>query len=44
MGVTRRMDGWEVALSRSPEEFAAFLAADAKFWIQLAKQSGATAD
>jgi tripartite-type tricarboxylate transporter receptor subunit TctC len=37
-------EGTEVALSRSPEEFAAFLVNDAKFWIQLAKQSGATAD
>ena len=41
---TLAREGTEVALSRSPEEFAAFLAADAKFWIQLAKQSGATAD
>jgi tripartite-type tricarboxylate transporter receptor subunit TctC len=37
-------EGTEVALSRSPEEFAAFLAKDAEFWIRLAKQSGATAD
>jgi tripartite-type tricarboxylate transporter receptor subunit TctC len=37
-------EGTEVALSQSPEEFAAFLAKDAAFWIQLAKQSGATAD
>jgi tripartite-type tricarboxylate transporter receptor subunit TctC len=37
-------EGTEVALSRSPEEFAAFLAKDAEFWIGLAKQSGATAD
>ncbi len=41
---TLAREGTEVALSRSPEEFAAFLAADEKFWIQLAKQSGATAD
>jgi tripartite-type tricarboxylate transporter receptor subunit TctC len=37
-------EGTEVALSRSPEDFAAFLAKDAEFWIRLAKQSGATAD
>lgn len=37
-------EGTEVALSRSPEEFAAFLAEDAKFWVKLAKESGATAD
>ncbi len=37
-------EGTEVALSRSPEEFAAFLVKDAAFWVQLAKTSGATAD
>ena len=37
-------EGTEVVLSRSPEAFAAFLIEDAKFWVQLAKQSGATAD
>ena len=37
-------EGTEVALSRSPEDFAAFLADDAKFWVKLAKESGATAD
>jgi tripartite-type tricarboxylate transporter receptor subunit TctC len=37
-------EGTEVALSQSPEEFAAFLAKDEAFWIRLAKQSGATAD
>ena len=37
-------EGTEVALSRSPEEFTAFLVKDADFWIRLAKQSGATAD
>lgn len=41
---TLAREGTEVALSRSPEDFAAFLAMDAKFWTQLAKQSGATAD
>jgi tripartite-type tricarboxylate transporter receptor subunit TctC len=37
-------EGTEVALSKSPEEFAAFLAEDEKFWIKLAKESGANAD
>jgi tripartite-type tricarboxylate transporter receptor subunit TctC len=37
-------EGTEVALSRSPEDFAAFLAEDAKLWVRLAKESGAKAD
>jgi tripartite-type tricarboxylate transporter receptor subunit TctC len=37
-------EGTEVSISASPEEFAAFLAEDAKFWAKLAKDSGATAD
>jgi tripartite-type tricarboxylate transporter receptor subunit TctC len=37
-------EGTEVALSRSPEEFAAFLTEDARFWVRLVKESGATAD
>jgi tripartite-type tricarboxylate transporter receptor subunit TctC len=37
-------EGTEVALSRSPDDFAAFLAEDAKLWIRLAKESGAKAD
>ncbi len=41
---TLAREGTEVALSHSPEEFAAFLAEDAKFWVKLAKDSGATAD
>ncbi len=41
---TLAREGTEVALSRSPEEFAAFLAEDAKLWVRLAKESGATAD
>jgi tripartite-type tricarboxylate transporter receptor subunit TctC len=41
---TLAREGTEVALSRSPEEFAAFLAEDTKFWVKLAKDSGATAD
>jgi tripartite-type tricarboxylate transporter receptor subunit TctC len=41
---TLAREGTEIALSKSPEEFAEFLAVDAKFWIKLAKESGATAD
>jgi tripartite-type tricarboxylate transporter receptor subunit TctC len=41
---TLAREGTEVALSRSPQEFAAFLVEDAKFWVRLAKESGATAD
>jgi tripartite-type tricarboxylate transporter receptor subunit TctC len=37
-------EGTEVALSSSPQEFAAFVAEDAKFWVKLAKDSGATVD
>jgi tripartite-type tricarboxylate transporter receptor subunit TctC len=37
-------EGTEVALSHSPEDFAAFLTEDAKFWVRLVKESGATAD
>jgi tripartite-type tricarboxylate transporter receptor subunit TctC len=41
---TLAREGTEVALSRSPEDFAAFLAEDNRFWVKLAKDSGATAD
>jgi len=37
-------EGTEVSLSSSTQEFTAFLAEDAKFWVKLAKDSGATAD
>jgi tripartite-type tricarboxylate transporter receptor subunit TctC len=37
-------EGTEVVLSRTPDDFAAFLSEDAKFWVRLAKESGATAD
>jgi tripartite-type tricarboxylate transporter receptor subunit TctC len=37
-------EGTEVMLSRSPEEFAAFLREDEKLWVKLAKESGARAD
>ena len=41
---TLAREGTEVTLSRSPEEFAAFLTEDSKFWARLAKESGATID
>ena len=41
---TLAREGTEIALSRSPEEFASFLSEDAKLWVRLAKESGATAD
>jgi tripartite-type tricarboxylate transporter receptor subunit TctC len=41
---TLAREGTEVSLSKSPEDFAAFLAEDAKFWVKLVKDSGATAD
>jgi len=37
-------EGTEVALSASPERFAAFLAEDAKFWVKLVKDAGVKAD
>ncbi len=41
---TLAREGTEVALSRSPEEFAAFLAEDARLWVRLARESGATVE
>jgi tripartite-type tricarboxylate transporter receptor subunit TctC len=37
-------EGTEVAVSKSPAEFAAFLEQDNRFWVKLAKDSGAKAD
>ncbi len=37
-------EGTEVSVSKSPQEFATFLVEDAKFWVKLVKDSGATAD
>ena len=37
-------EGTEVSTSKSPTDFAAFLAEDSKFWVKLVKDSGATAD
>jgi tripartite-type tricarboxylate transporter receptor subunit TctC len=36
--------GTEVATSKSPIDFASFLDDDAKFWVKLVKDSGATPD
>jgi tripartite-type tricarboxylate transporter receptor subunit TctC len=33
-------EGTDVSLSRSPEQFAAFLADDAKFWVKLVRDAG----
>jgi tripartite-type tricarboxylate transporter receptor subunit TctC len=37
-------EGTEVALSRSPADFAAFLAEDSRFWQRLVKEAGVTID
>lgn len=37
-------EGTQVAVSKSPEDFAAFLAQDEKLWVRLAKESGAKAE
>jgi len=37
-------EGTEVAISKSPHDFAEFLAQDEKFWVKLVKDTGATAD
>ena len=37
-------EGTEIAISRSPQDFATFLAEDSKFWVKLVRESGATAD
>jgi tripartite-type tricarboxylate transporter receptor subunit TctC len=37
-------EGTEVVLSKSPQEFTDFLARDTKFWVQLVRQSGITAN
>jgi tripartite-type tricarboxylate transporter receptor subunit TctC len=36
--------GVDVATSKSPEEFAAFLRAETERWAQVVKDSGATVD
>ena len=37
-------EGTETATSRSPEDFAAFVAEDAKFWVRLVKDAKITVD
>ncbi len=37
-------EGTEVALSKSPDEFAAFLSEDNRFWAKLARESGVKLD
>lgn len=37
-------EGTDVSLSRSPEQFAAFLQDDAKFWVNLVKSAGVKID
>ena len=37
-------EGTDVAISASPEQFAAFLAEDGKFWTRLVTEAGVTAD
>ena len=37
-------EGTEVVLSKSPQDFASYLAEDTKFWVKLVKQSGITTD
>ena len=43
-GIMLAREGTETAGSASPEEFADFLAEDAKLWARLVKESGAKAD
>ena len=35
-------EGTEVLLSKSPQDFADYLARDSSFWVQLVKRSGIT--
>jgi hypothetical protein len=35
-------EGTEVLLSKSPEDFARYLADDTTFWVRLVRQSGIT--
>jgi len=45
-GVARALEngGTEVAVSKSPEEFGAFIAEDAKLWTRVVKDAGVKAD
>jgi hypothetical protein len=44
VGKALAREGTETSGSRSPEDFAAFLAEDAKLWGRLVKDSGAKVD
>jgi tripartite-type tricarboxylate transporter receptor subunit TctC len=44
IGKALEKEGTEASVSRSPEEFAAFIAEDAKLWARLVKDSGAKAE
>ena len=44
VGKSLAREGTETSGSKSPEEFAAFIAEDAKLWARLVKDSGAKAD
>ena len=44
VGKALAKEGTEVSGSKSPEEFAAFIAEDAKLWTRLVKDSGVRAD
>ena len=44
VGKALAKEGTEVSGSKSPEEFAAFIAEDAKLWTRLVKDSGVKAD
>jgi len=44
VGKALAREGTEISGSRSPQEFAAFIAEDAKLWARLVKDSGAKAD
>jgi len=41
---TLAREGTEIVVSKSPEEFAAFLAQDERMWVKLAKDTGAKAE
>jgi tripartite-type tricarboxylate transporter receptor subunit TctC len=44
LGKALEREGTEAAGSKSPEEFAAFIAEDAKLWARLVKEAGVKAD
>jgi tripartite-type tricarboxylate transporter receptor subunit TctC len=44
VGQALAREGTEVSGSKSPEEFSAFIAEDAKLWTRLVKEAGVKAD